>query len=268
MAPWPTKSKPSGPDELGWPIRGYDELVAKFPALAEMDGLKLGDATIWAERWGSQTRLLLYKPELDLGMLEESWGPLVRFENFYAMWFDPTNGIRAHYPARSPLPVREKAVELSQYVPLLDRIAAAPDGFIAGAGPLLGQPRDALDGYTRWRSRHDDVKADEDVVVLRAPAGEWDSREVRFAIHISKRTNRIWSVGIDMRVDRVPADSAGVLERLHQRWGVSRTVIKDGRPVVVWTEGQLRVEAQLRDNGEPGEPHHFLRVDYNLTKLR
>jgi len=175
--------------------------------------------------------LWIARPGLELRVLEDAWGPNTRDPSDFATWFAVDARLKARYPARSG---NEEGVELSYFLPVLDRIENAPDGMVPGAGPLFGQKVDALATYRPWIAMQSDTS-----VQLHLPPGEWDYSSLK--VIASLRDGLVARVLVTVRVGKAPVDKAAVLERLRYRWGEPK---QTNKATVYEGPGDLRVEVQ------------------------
>lgn len=240
---WPAPPAPSLPAALAglrWPSTA-EGAKAKWPALADPNqGLRADDLILHVQPLPSpiSARLWMTRPGLDLRVLEDAWGPNTRDLDGDATWFAVSANLKARYPARYVS--KTDGVELSYYVPVLDRIEAAPDGMVPEAGPLLGQPAEALTAYQAWNLKQGEpLKPGDPLVQLELPPGEWDNTSLAVIALVQK--GKIGRVTVTVRFGKAPVDEAAIRERLRRRWGEPRA---EGDATIFQGPGGVRVEVQ------------------------
>lgn len=243
---WPTAPAPTVPPGLTAPWPSADAgFLAAWPGLGEVTGLRLGELTVKLQPAVPPilARLWIAKPLTASADLVALWGPYMKNAHDQAVWFDPAHGIKARYPA--PDAVGRKGIEIAPYEPILERIAAAPDGLLSGGGPLLGQPASALDGYRPWV-----VDQGASVAQLWLPPGEFDDAHLPCIIAIHK--GRIWRVRLTVATGPAPHDLVGFRSRLDARWG---DAVTEGDSTK-WKRGDVTVTLTT--------DRHLLLIDYEV----
>lgn len=247
ISTWPTAPVPTIPPGLTatWPTTN-EVLLDSWPALAEPTGVRLGDLTVKLQPAVPPVlaRVWIAKPLTASGDLVTLWGAYVKDAHNQAVWFDSAHGIKARYPALDA--AGQKGIEIAPYTPILERIEAAPDGLLAGAGPLLGHPDTALDNYRPWVIEHDAR-----IAQLWLPPGEFDTAHLPCAIGIHE--GRIWRVRLTATTGPAPHDLVGFRSRLDARWGKALFAKGD---TMKWKVGDVSVTLTTY--------RHTIQIDYEV----
>lgn len=276
---WPTRSIAPPAELAAWPEQRYEVLVQAHPQLdsaEDMRKLRLSDLEVVVEPSGppGRSRMFVTGPGLGLRVLEDAWGQAHGRMAPYRVWFSPSAGVRAFYPARHR--VLKESVELAPYEPLLPRLKAMPDDF--GRGPLLGNPSEALNVYAEWmlpisdeqndslppeeRSSNEDIKID----IIYAPAGEWDPEHTTIAVSTNKKTNLIWSVSFRAGLGSVDPSGEQIKSLLVNRFGQPTTKEKrrsDVNEIWQWKTPRLYIEMYTTH-----PPIETIKVSFERPDLR